>query len=183
VLVLDKAPERLLRHPQAVSTMTPRKDGPRTEAGRRLYDDVRIHNVAQRVRADDQHAKWLKTILAIEAEAAIAAAENHVCEAATGPHYPGAPGGVHDHGPHQGPGITCPEYLIGHCRTELEEPSLDELWAAVAASLAIAEEHKMAIYRSGDGVPGPEALAGIQKHIEAGLAARVMYERLRDSQP
>ena len=60
----------------------------------------------------------------------------------------------------------------------LREPTLDELWAAVAASLAVADEHKAAIYRSGDGVPGPEALAGIQKHIEAGLAARVMYDRL-----
>lgn len=58
------------------------------------------------------------------------------------------------------------------------EPTLDELWEAVAASLAVAEEHKTAIYRSGDGVPGPEALAGIQKHIQAGLAARVMYSRL-----
>ena len=68
----------------------------------------------------------------------------------------------------------------------LREPTLDELWAAVAASLAVAEEHKTAIYRSGDGVPGPEALAGIQKHIEAGLAARVMYDRLaalRDTGP
>lgn len=61
----------------------------------------------------------------------------------------------------------------------MTEPSLDELWEPVAASLSVAEEHEQAIYRDGNGVPGPEALAGIQKHIAAGLAARVMYERLR----
>lgn len=68
--------------------------------------------------------------------------------------------------------------IVASDRVAEQGPTLDELWAVVAASLAVAEEHKTAIYRSGDGVPGPAALAGIQKHIEAGLAARVMYDRL-----
>jgi hypothetical protein len=58
----------------------------------------------------------------------------------------------------------------------LSEPTLDELWQAIADSLAAAGADKLAIYRGG--VPAPEALASIQKHESAGLAARVMYDRL-----
>lgn len=58
-------------------TATPRPEPltPRTEAGRALYDRHRIHNQAQRRKADDRHdAKWLADILAIEHEAAERAA-------------------------------------------------------------------------------------------------------------
>jgi hypothetical protein len=55
---------------------------------------------------------------------------------------------------------------------------IDTLWEAIAASLTVAETHKTAIYR-GEGVQPADALSGIEKHIAAGLAARVMYERLR----
>ena len=41
--------------------------GPRTAEGRALLDDVRIHNVAQRVKADDEHdEQWLRRVIAIE---------------------------------------------------------------------------------------------------------------------
>jgi hypothetical protein len=146
-----------------------RSDGPRTEAGRRLLTDLTDLDTTRAAPTGDYLGPTgvLRAILAIEAKAAIAAAENHVCEvaagppdvfiltrvieqlgesdqiwlgrpysdfaeaivrswpeAAAGPRYPGAPGGVHDHGPHQGPGITCPEYLIGHCRLDVEQRSV-----------------------------------------------------------
>ncbi len=48
---------------------------PQTEAGRALYDRHRIHNQAQRRKADDRHdAKWAADILAIERAAAERAA-------------------------------------------------------------------------------------------------------------
>lgn len=52
----------------------------------------------------------------------------------------GAPGGVHIHGPEEGPGIECREYLIGSCRLAVGETPpgpLDapEREAAVAATI------------------------------------------------
>ena len=67
---VEYQPDRLAAYIRARLAEQP-TPAPRTAAGQALYDDVRIHNQAQRVKADDRHdERWLKRILAIEAQAA-----------------------------------------------------------------------------------------------------------------